>query len=151
MLKGEEATPVEKNVTNKDLLGKVYEDNPGDLRLEVKGAGDGSGGGTFEIAGSEAGETDYLDAEGDTVEEFRLHAGDGETAYIQFIYTADQTIKDGELKFIIPSTGGWTDPQNESPRLPGYTYLTTSGTATLDENQNRVCQWVRDRNDFKHQ
>ena len=135
LLKGEEATAVEKNVTNKDLLGKIYEDNPGHLRLAVKGAGDGSGAGTFEIAGSKAGETDYLDAEGDTVNEFRLHAGDGETAYIQFIYTADQTIKDGELKFILPSTGDWTDPQNESPRLPGYTYPTTSGTAALDDTK----------------
>ena len=60
-LKGVEATAIEKSVTNKKLLGKVYEGDDetanGYLRLDVIGAVDGSGTGTFEIAGSNEGES----------------------------------------------------------------------------------------------
>ena len=61
-VEGVKPTAVEKNVTNKKLLGKVFTDADdmadGYLRLDVIGAVDGSGTGSFEIAGSKAGETD---------------------------------------------------------------------------------------------
>ena len=72
------------------LLGKVYmpvglADNANDaeieaasglLRLAVTGGEGGSGEATHEVVRSDGGLSDYLDEDGDIVQERRVHAGD---------------------------------------------------------------------------
>ena len=113
-------------------LGVVYRDLPGELRVEVVGADDGSG--TAEVEIVNTGQPDdamYLDDEdsdsdGDKtelVEGMRIHAGDMGT-YLMFTYTPSETIQNGQLKFAAP--GEWTDPQN-NPGTAGYTFIDDTG------------------------
>ena len=92
------------------------------LRVEVAGGGDGGGTATVDVASSKAGPATYdVTADDGTVSEQvieQVHAGDDETA-LKFTYTAVETIEEGELKFTVPS--GWSNPQADSSRTPGYT------------------------------
>ena len=78
----------------------------GALRIKVTGGGDGSGAVTVDIVESTEGLNTYLIADDDGVFEpqrkAQVHAGDDST-YIQFTYTAQETIADGELRFTAPA------------------------------------------------
>ena len=76
------------------------------LRIKVTGGGDGSGAVTVAIVESTEGLNTYLIADDDGVFEpkgqLQVHAGDDST-YIEFTYTAQETIADGELRFTAPT------------------------------------------------
>ena len=139
-VRGEQRTKAAKKLTTdaKTIpLGKVYRDRAGELRVEVKGADDGSGTAEVEIVNTgqpdDAMYPDDEDVDGDRdrtelVEGMRIHAGDMGT-YLMFTYTPSETIQDGQLKF--EAQGEWSDPQN-NPGSAGYTYFSETGTADID-------------------
>ena len=93
--------------------------------IEVKSAKSGSGQVAFEIKNNKSGAVVY---DGSTAER-RIFAGDDKT-YIEFTYTAAQTIVDGELTLIVPN--GWTAPQRDDTDRPGYTYFDDSTVLVSD-------------------
>ena len=126
-----------------ELLGKVYisttaddassteinESYDGLLRVEVTGGGDGSGKATVAIVSSKAGPAQYDTVADDGTVSTRIseeiHAGDDE-AHLKFVYTPIETIGDGELQFTVPS--GWSAPQADSSREPGFTDVGSDGS-----------------------
>ena len=105
------------------------DNNDGLLRVEVGGGGDGSGKATVEIAASKTGPAQYeITADDGTVSTpivERVHAGDDET-HLRFVYTPIETIGDGELRFTV--SAGWSHPQVDSSREPGFTDVDTTGS-----------------------
>ena len=99
------------------------------LRIEVTGGDDGSGSATIDITQTKRGSQDYMvvatDGTESTVNEPRVHAGDDST-YITLVYTASQPIADGQIQFIVPTSEGWSKPQ-ESDRIEGYTRIESGG------------------------
>ena len=67
----------------------------------------------------------YLDDEGETITDERIHAGDSET-HIRFVYDPIETISNGELKFTVAAN--WDDPQADSSREPGFTDVSSGGS-----------------------
>ena len=115
-LAGETAIPA--NSTDEDLLGALYKDDGGKLRVKVISAADGTGEATVEIRNSSSPMGKYDGSDVDTQE---VHAGDT-SVYLLFTYTPHETITDGELEFTVP-TGGWTTPQEDDQGEAGYTYF----------------------------
>ena len=127
-----------------ELLGKVYisaiadvantdepEDHDGLLRVEVGGGGDGSGTVDVAIVSTKAGPAEYdfvEDGEAVTRIDEQVHAGDDEI-HLRFTYKPIETIADGELKFTVPA--GWTAPQANSSRQPGYTDVDTPSGGSI--------------------
>ena len=62
---------------------------------------------TREIRDTERGEALY---DGSTTKTKEIHAGDGGT-HIRFTYTPTETIRNGELKFLVPAD--WSPPQEQ--------------------------------------
>ena len=113
----------EKGVNSaKPLLGEVLKDSPGALRVEVAGGKDGTGTAEAEITRSKSDRQQYTKADGTTVTERRIHAGDT-GAYITFTYKAEQPLADGQLIFTVPVADGWSAPSKNSAD-PGYTRIT---------------------------
>ena len=71
-----------------------------------------------------------------TVDKMSVRAAEADVQLV-FTYTPSQTIQDGELKFIVPSS--WSQPQVEDPGTPGYTEVdgVALGTTT-DDNKFSV-------------
>ena len=94
---------------NPDDLGRVYDSDPGALKIDVVGASDGSG-----------------------YSELTVKSGDGvvraadENVKIEFVYTPTETIENGALEFITPK--GWSDPQSGNPGENGYTTVSPGDT-----------------------
>ena len=128
-VEGERALEGDEEEANPKGLGEVFTDAPGELKLAVTGAIDGSGTATVEIVDTKAGEQTYKDARGDDVPERRVHAGDDGT-YLQFTYHPDQTIQDGQLRFTVPA--GWSYPQGDNRGEPGFTSVDGTGNVVLD-------------------
>ena len=63
------------------------------------------------------------------MDSYRIHAGDTGT-YLKFTYTPTETIRNGQL--IFKNRAGWSPPQN-NPGEPGYTYISDTGTADIDD------------------
>ena len=93
------------------------------------GGGDGSGKATVEIVNSKEGPEPYeMTADDGTVSTTvteQVHAGDDET-HLRFVYTPIETIGDGELRFTV--SPGWSAPQADSSRMPGFTTVTSTGS-----------------------
>ena len=115
--------------TNPDGLGEVFTDNPGELKVRITGAADGTGTATVATEETKAGTQTYKDEQGEDVQDMRIHAGDDST-YLKFTYTPGQTIEEGQLTFTVPS--GWTNPQGEDPGAPGYTRVRGGQPAQFD-------------------
>ena len=100
-------------------------DANGRLRVQVGGGGDGSGTVGVDIIGSREGPGTYdeVDDDGKPVEVVveRVHAGDDGSTYLLFTYTPVETIADGKLEFTTPA--GWSPPQVDSTREPGFVRL----------------------------
>ena len=136
-VRGDKRVQVDIDKTAKPL-GAAYRDgvNPGVLRIDVTGAGDGSGTAEVEIVKppnkAQAMYPDIDDSDGDgnrakvLDDLMRIHAGDTNT-YLKFTYTPEETIQDGQL--IFTTIGDWSDPQSV-PGVDGYTYVIRTGTAT---------------------
>ena len=105
-------------VTDDDpkYLGETFSDaDPlGQLRVDVVGADDGRGTGEVILVMSKAGDQDYDEHNPKVVgtKEMRVHAADDAT-HINIVYTATETIENGELKFTAPA--GWSKPQGSDP------------------------------------
>ena len=122
-----------ETVTTDDpkYLGETFTDAAGMLRVDVTGADDGSGTAEVTLVKSKAGDQDY-DEHNPRVagtNEMRVHANDDAT-YIKVVYTATETIENGELKFTAPA--GWTKPQGSDPGEPGFTSVQGTGGASID-------------------
>lgn len=100
------------------------------LTIDVKGAASGSGTATVSIEKNKSGEVVYDSATG---AEQRIFAGDDKT-YLLFTYTAEQSIAEGELEFIVPM--GWTAPQQGDTNQAGYTYIEQGNALVSDEGYN---------------
>ena len=110
--------PVSKS---RRVAGRLYNDeDAGQLMVEVVGATDGTGTATREIRDTERGEALY---DGSTTKTKEVHAGDGGT-HIRFTYTPTETIRNGELKFLVPAD--WSPPQSRRGQ-PGYTRIEGQG------------------------
>ena len=121
-LAGKTALPT--NWTDEDVLGALYKDDGGRLRVKVISAADGTGEATVEIRNSSSPTGKYgINAEGeadaDAVTQ-QVHAGDT-SVYLLFTYTPHETITDGELEFTVPAD--WTIPQGDDQGKAGYTYF----------------------------
>ena len=81
----------------------------GQLRVEVEAAADGTG--TVEV----------------DPEMVRAAAND---VKLTFTYTSTQTIRDGELRFNVPS--GWSKPQVSEAGAEGYTVVSGNGLGTAE-------------------
>ena len=105
-----------EQILNPDKTGRIYRDAPGIMQVKVTSALDGTGAAT--------------------VDKMSVRAAD-EDVKLVFTYTPTQTIQDGELKFIVPSS--WSQPQVEELGTPGYTEVDGDalGTAT-DDNKFSV-------------
>ena len=63
---------------------------------------------------------------------------------LTFTYTPSRTIRDGKLKFTVPSTGvgAWSPPQVENAGSPGFTEVewerASLGTAEVDPDDSEV-------------
>ena len=136
LVRGDKREQVDIDKTAKPL-GAAYRDgvNRGVLRIDVKGATDGSGTAEVAIITTEQGvgeypDTDDSDGDGNKAEVLdtlmRIHAGDTNT-YLKFTYTPEETIQDGQL--IFTALGDWSDPQSV-PGVDGYTYVIRTGAAT---------------------
>ena len=136
LVRGDKRVQADIDKTAKPL-GAAYRDgvNPGVLRIDVTGAGDGSGTAEVAIVRTEQGagmypDTDDSDGDGNRAEVLddlmRIHAGDTNT-YLKFTYTPEETIQDGQL--IFTTIGDWSDPQSV-PGVDGYTYVIRTGAAT---------------------
>ena len=106
-----EQTSVERQ-TNPDQLGAIFkliDKQPGDgqLKVEVKAEADGTG--TVTVAPMMV----------------RAAASD---VTLTFTYTAEQTIRDGELRFSVPA--GWSKPQVSEAGEAGYTIVSGNGRGT---------------------
>ena len=106
-------TAVQKQ-TNPDQLGAIFEkigkqSGAGELRVEVKAAADGTG--TVEV----------------DPKMVRAAAND---VKLTFTYTSTQTIRDGELRFNVPS--GWSKPQVSEAGEEGYTVVSGNGLGTAE-------------------
>ena len=106
------------------LLGQVFaplgetEDDLGLLRIVGTGGEGGSGEASHEVVRSDGGLSDYLDEDGDIVQERRVHAGD-DNIYLLFTYTPVETIEGGMLRLVVDSD--WDKPQEDTPNKVGYT------------------------------
>ena len=133
------------------LLGKVYVPNiallddlsnqaavtaaTGQLRLQVvPGAGGTGEAELVEIVRTDSGLQNYLDEDGEVIADRQVHAGD-EEIYLVFRYTPVQTIEDGALRFTVPSD--WSEPQEESSNVLGYTEISSSGSLGAYDFENR--------------
>ena len=120
------------NATDADLLGKIYwielggnedafdrgtDDANGKLRVAVVSAADGTGVATVEIRSSNNPSAKYDGADVATQE---VHAGD-DSVYLLFTYIPGETIRDGELRFTVPTN--WSIPQEADQGEHGYTYF----------------------------
>ena len=110
-------------------LGETFTDAAGMLRVDVTGADDGRGTGAVTLVKSKAGDGAYTDENGDPVTEMRVHAADDAT-HINIVYTATETIENGELKFTAPA--GWSKPQGSDPGEEGFTSVQAGGGASID-------------------
>jgi len=110
-----------------DFMPITDEDSLTALTIDVKGAASGSGTATVMIMNNKSGEVVYDTATG---AERRIFAGDDMT-YLLFTYTAEQSIAEGELEFIVPM--GWTVPQQEDTNQAGYTYIEQGNALVSDE------------------
>ena len=113
-----------------DFMPITDEDSLAALTIDVKGAASGSGTATVMIMNNKSGEVVYDTATG---AERRIFAGDDMT-YLLFTYTAEQSIAEGELEFIVPM--GWTGPQQEDTNQAGYTYIEQGNALVSDEEYN---------------
>ena len=113
-----------------DFVDITDADSLAALTIDVRGAASGSGTATVSIEKSKSGEVVYDTATG---AEHRIFAGDDKT-YLLFTYTAEQSIAEGELEFIVPM--GWTVPQQEDTNQPGYTYLEQGSALVTEEEYN---------------
>ena len=106
------------------LLGQRLQTmQAGQLRIKVTGGEDGTGmPATLEITRSAKDRAEYINADGTTVTERRIHAGDTGT-YLTFTYTAAQPLEEGQLIFTVPVADGWSAPSKTSAD-PGYTRIT---------------------------
>ena len=104
-----------KGSSNGDFIYITDADSLKALTIEVKGAASGSGQFAVTVKKNKAGEVVY-----DGVMERRIFAGDDKT-YLEFTYTAEEAIAEGQLRLIVPSV--WTAPQQDDTNRPGYTYL----------------------------
>ena len=89
------------------------------LTIDVKGAASGSGTVAVMVEKNKSGTAGG-----------QISAGDDKT-YLVFTYTAEQSIANGELEFIVPS--GWTAPQQEDTNRPGHTYIEEGNALVSDE------------------
>ena len=96
---------------NPKKLGRIYADAPGELRIEVSGAADGTGTATVEPTEVGAAANDVR---------------------LVFTYTPSQTIENGELRFTVPR--GWSKPQVDNLGRPGYTEVDSVGLGTATDN-----------------
>ena len=96
-----------EEIRNPKKVGRIYEDEPGVLQIEVSGAADGTG--TVTVNPTEV----------------RSAASD---VRLEFTYTPGQTIADGSLRFTVPS--GWSRPQVDDIGRPGYTEIDGTGLGT---------------------
>ena len=110
-------TEIPANSSDEDLLGALYENDGGKLRVKIISAADGTGVATVEIRNSSSPTGIYDGADAATQE---VHAGDT-SVYLLFTYTPHETITDGELEFTVPA--GWTIPQEDDQGEVGYTYF----------------------------
>ena len=125
--------PVSKS---RRVAGRLYNDeDAGQLMVEVVGATDGTGVATREIRATKRGEALY---DGSTTKTKEVHAGDGGT-HIRFTYTPTETIRNGELKFLVPAD--WSSPQSRRGQ-PGYTRIEGQGarvsSRTFNETERSV-------------
>ena len=119
--------PVSKS---RRVAGRLYQGDPaGELVVEVVGATDGTGMATREIRATERGEDLY---DGSTTKTKEVHAGDGGT-HIRFTYTPTETIRNGELKFLVPAD--WSPPQGSRGEA-GYTRIDSQGAQVGTESFN---------------
>ena len=85
---------------------------------------------TREIRATERGEALY---DGSTTTKTKeVHAGDGGT-HIRFTYTPTETIRNGELKFLVP--GDWSSPQGSRGEA-GYTRIDSQSAQVGTESFN---------------
>ena len=112
-------------------LGETFNDAVGMLRVNVVGADDGRGTAEVTLVKSKAGDQDYDEHNPKVAgtNEMRVHAADDET-HINIVYTATETIENGELKFTAPA--GWTKPQGSDPGEIGFTSVQAGGGASID-------------------
>ena len=125
--------PVSKS---RRVAGRLYNDeDAGQLMVEVVGATDGTGIATREIKATKRGDALY---DGSTTKTKEVHAGDGGT-HIRFTYTPTETIRNGELKFLVPAD--WSSPQSRRGQ-PGYTRIEGQGarvsSRTFNETERSV-------------
>ena len=113
-------------VDNPDYLGETFTDEPGDLRVNVTGADDGTGTATVDIVKSKQGAVEYTAENG---VEMRVHAADDGT-YIKFVYTPTETIENGALRFTVPN--GWSEPQGSDLGAAGFTSIQAGGGVRLE-------------------
>ena len=120
--------PVSKS---RRAAGRLYQGDPaGELVVEVVGATDGTGIAEREIRATERGEDLY---DGSTTTKTKeVHAGDGGT-HITFTYTPTETIRNGELKFLVPAD--WSPPQGSRGEA-GYTRIDSLGAQVGTESFN---------------
>ena len=104
-----------EKVRNPKKVGRIYEDEPGVLQIEVSGAADGTG--TVTVNPTEV----------------RSAASD---VRLEFTYTPGQTIADGSLRFTVPS--GWSRPQVDDIGQPGYTEIDGTGLGTPTDDRFSV-------------
>ena len=111
---------------NPDYLGETFTDEPGELRVNVTGADDGTGTATVDIVKSKQGAVEYTAENG---VEMRVHAADDGT-YIKFVYTPTETIENGALRFTVPN--GWSELQGSDLGAAGFTSIQAGGGVRLD-------------------
>ena len=109
-----------EKIINEDKLGKIFNDAPGILKVDVTSASDGMG--TAAVTDG-AGNAPDVRAADDDVE-------------LVFTYTPNQTITDGELRFTVPAS--WSRPQVEEIGIPGFIEVNglvgaSLGTVTDDD------------------
>ena len=114
-LLGETEKPTDK--PEDELLGALYLNDGGQLRVNVISAADGTGVATVDIRESSSARGKY---DGSDVETQEVHAGDTDV-YLLFTYTPHETITEGELRFTVPTN--WSLPQEDDQGDPGYTYF----------------------------
>ena len=119
-----------KGISGGDFVDITDADSLEALIIDVGGAASGSGTVAVSIVKNKSGEVVYDSATG---AERRIFAGDDMT-YLEFTYTAEQSITEGELELIVPSE--WTAPQRDDTSQPGFTYFDDSSGLVSDEEYN---------------
>ena len=117
---------------DKDAFDRGTDIADGALRIKVVSAADGTGTAQVEIRDSSSPTGKYgIDAAGETDADAvtqQVHAGD-DSIWLLFTYIPGETIRDGELRFTVPT--GWTIPQEDDQGEAGYTYFNEVGGASI--------------------